>query len=255
MANDYLLQLSLRVHSVYKTLHCISCQTVHLPGDIVAHLNTHDIRIPKKDISKLVTSLTDLQAEESREKIRNPPPGGPPVECLPVVQEGHCCNQCNYCVPALTSFRNHWSSAHKDDLTPANESFHLGVIQTFFKSRRQSWFEVIPSLVPSPPSVDLFEVYMQQQVPKFKETLVNEPIHVREIPPFLQVTGWHLHLEKHLKTRQGIKNIRSLVYLPTLRDNETSYLHNLVLAYMKDIRHKNQNSSLAVRSILMECPR
>ena len=118
ISNSFLDSVSLRVHSVYRTLHCVTCETVHLPNAVCEHLKIHDIAISTKDG---LTFLADVMKElnvRTTPDVKTPTPRGPPVECLKVVLDGHCCNYCNYCVPAFNTFWKHWySSVHQDNKT------------------------------------------------------------------------------------------------------------------------------------------
>ena len=105
--------------------------------------------------------------------------------------------------------------------------------------------------------MDIFEAYLQQQVPKFQSTLICAPIHVRETPPLLQITGWHMHLREYITTRVDVETLRTLVQVtpPSKQKKGLGCLRDVSLDYMKDIRKKAQNSSIGIRSLLMECPR
>lgn len=254
VTDEFLTLKSLRVHSVYKTLHCVSCETAWEPSAMPSHLQSHGITITKQEQDHFAESLRNFNVISTAAEVKLPASRGPPVECLVIVQKGHCCNECHYCAPTFGTFKNHWSAVHRDVQIPASISFHHGFIQNFFKSH-QCWFEVLPALI-SMPSTDVFDAYLQHQVPKFQSTLVVPPIHVRETPPMLQVTGWHLHLQEYTRTRASIECIRSLVQVPPLRQTQgLGRLRQIVFDYMTDIRTKAQNSSIGVKSLLMECPR
>lgn len=138
---------------------------------------------------------------------------------------------------------------------PAISAFHLGSIQTFFNPSPQHWFEVLP-VKTTAPTQDIFAVYLQKQVPKFTSTLIGAPIRVHEIPPLLQVTGWHLHLADYIKTQASVKTLLSLVQPPFVKEpKRLDRLRDIAFDYMKEIRTMAQKSAIGIRCLLMECPR
>jgi hypothetical protein len=256
VSNAFLDSISLRVHSVYRTLHCVCCTSVHIPAHMPEHLKTHSIGPFTKDQEvEFMQAMKEFDVCEGWD-IQLPTPCGPPIECLKVVSNGYCCNHCSYCIPTSRSFNNHWySSKHKDNKRPSSTAYHLGFIQTFFGSNQQRWFEVIPALS-TLPTLDPFAVYLKTEVPKFIKTINEPPTHVREVPPLLNVTGWHDHLASYTKTKADIQNIRTLVRLPPFKETTgLGRLHDITNKYMKDIRAKAHSSSIGIKCLLMECPR
>jgi hypothetical protein len=220
------------------------------------HLKTHGIELATQDqMKKFQLAMNEFDISMTT-NIPIPSPLGPPIECLQITPDGYCCNHCLYCAPSLKAFQNHWfGSTHKNDKTPSALTFHRGAIQSFFNPSPQHWFEVNPTLA-TLSSLDPFAVYLKTEVPKFVRTLNEPPTHVREIPPLLKITGWLDHLEDHIKTKNAIRNIRSLVNLPPSKQTTgLGRLRTIVQAYMKDITKKGQSSSLGVKCLLMECPR
>jgi hypothetical protein len=220
-----------------------------------SHLKSHGITLSKAQQAEYTQCLEEFSVSTSMD-IQVPLPHGPPVECLNVIEEGYCCNHCDYCIPTRRTFNNHWSGVlHQSNKSPAEDAFHRGCIQTFFHGNKQQWFEVLPGLVDISPE-DPFGVYLRQQVPQFISTLNPLPVHVREIPPLLQITGWHSHLEHFIQTKKDVRGIRSLVRLPPFREKKgLGRLRDVVEKYMRDTRLKATQSALGVRCLLMECPR
>jgi hypothetical protein len=228
---------------------------VHIPTAMLGHLRLHDIFLNTKELmDQFMESMREFDIP--KEPITQVPyPRGPPIECLQVTPDGYCCNGCSYCVPQLGTFQKHWYTAHKDDNRSARTSFHLGTIQSFYNPTPQKWFEVLPDLGGIPAN-DPFTVYLQKEVPKLVQTLNVPPTQVREISPLLKITGWQEHLQNHINTRIGVREVRSLVKLPPLRQKEgLGNLGAAVDAYMKDIRQKANLSSIGIKCLLMECPR
>jgi hypothetical protein len=250
LVTDNLLSLkSLRVHSVYKTLHCIICESVWEPSSMPRHLRTHGISFTRIELAQLEDSCENFQVL-SANNVDVPAPRGPPVECLSMVEGGHCCNECNYCAPTFVTFKKHWSTHHPDNHSSARDSFHQGVIQTFFKPHHQHWFEVIPLSIPAR---DVFEAYVQQQIPQFISTLVPAPVHLRQIPVWISLTGWYDHLKDYILTKPGLEHTRSLVQVPPLKQSQgLGRLRDITFTYMKFIRTIANSSSVGTRRLLID---
>jgi Orsellinic acid/F9775 biosynthesis cluster protein D len=234
----------------------MTCQVAIVPTSLHGHLKKHQIALTDDQHSQLFKLIEKYQIIPDT-TITVPLPLNAPVEGLTIVEEGHCCDMCNYCVPTFVTFRMHWSHAHPQDKTPAANSFHLGSIQTFFNPIGQCWFEVQRTIDLSDP----FSLYLRHQVPKYKTATavtIPPPTHEREIPPLLQVTGWHLHLADYITSKPKIRELLELVQPPSVHDSNLAglgQLRGLVWEYMVDVRTKAHNSTIGTRCLLMECPR
>jgi hypothetical protein len=241
---------------VYRTLHCVTCENVHIPSVMCDHIKTHGIEVKTKDQQlQFAQAIAEFDVCKTWD-VQLPAPCGPPVECLKVTKDGYCCNHCRYCVPTYKSFCRHWSSTvHENDKGLSSATYHLGSIQTFFGSNQQKWFEVTPALA-GLSTLDPFVVYLKTEAPRFVKTLNEPPTHVREVPPLLNVTGWHQHLAEHIKSKVDVQNLRTLVRLPPFRETTgLGRLHDITDRYMKDIRAKAHGCSIGIKCLLMECPR
>jgi hypothetical protein len=221
---------------------------------MVRHLKTHGIKLSKATTRRFHQIITELGVLTST-TVTVPDPRGPPVELLAIKPDGYCCNECNFCFPGFGGFKKHWSRDHKNHEAPTMAAYHKGSIQTFFQPTNQRWFEVLPAMT-NLPTQDVFATYLEKQVPKFKSTLISAPVHVHEVPPLLQVTGWHTHLANFIKTQEGVRDIQSLVQVPFSKETKgLDGLRDVVFKYMKDVRAKAQASTIGVKCLLMECPR
>jgi hypothetical protein len=224
---------------------------------MLLHLESHGIKVAttKEKGLEFTQAMSYFNVAKTAD-IQQPAPCGPPIECLKITANGYCCNHCQYCVPTYATFKNHWSSSvHKNDKGSSTTAYHMGFIQSFYSHSPQRWFEVIPALA-GLPLLDPFAVYLKTETSKFLETINEPPTHVREIPPLLNVTSWHIHLAEHIKTKEDIKSMCSLVKLPPFKETTgLARLREIVDKYMKDIRTMAHASSIGIKCLLMECPR
>ena len=256
LSNPFLKSISLRVHSVYKTLHCVCCETIHLPTRMLHHLESHGLKLRTDEHFRLFEQALQEFDVSQTENIAPPTPLGPPVECLKVTHGGYCCNHCSYCVPTQGSFKNHWSSSvHKNDKGSHTSAHHRGSIQTFYYPTWQCWFEVNPALAGLSP-LDPFSVYLTTESTRFIKTLNPSPTHVREIPPLLKLTGWQEHLHPYIQTKADVQKLHALVRLPPFKETTgLARLRIIVDKYMRDVRAKAQACPIGIKCLLMQCPR
>jgi hypothetical protein len=112
---------------------------------------------------------------KNHKELDTPVNGGPPVELLKQVADGHCCNHCGYCVPSLKAMDNHWSQVHKKDCSVScQHHYHQGTMQTFFYPVAEHYFEVNPNLSGQPKD-SIFAIYMRDEVPKIPASPVTAP--------------------------------------------------------------------------------
>lgn len=146
---------------------------------------------------------------------------------------------------------------HKDLLfLPPSERFTTGTIQTFFSPVPQHFFQVNPDLE-NLASDDMFLIYLRDQVPAFVPFPANPPITEREVPPFLQMTQWHLHLKDYLsnfKTRSAVKDLVKLPDHIPHKPAGIDRLRELSFGYLDKVRALAKNSHITVLCMLQEYP-
>lgn len=257
LSSNLLHRFSLRIHQIHKTLHCLTCLAALLPAHAKAHLTAHEIVITVAETIDLLRLCAENQVLTSTDDFESPSADKAPVEGLAIHNEGYSCSVCSYCSTTIGSFDNHWSANHSQNNAPARISYTIKSVQTFFLGRPRKYFSVLPSLA-SLPDHDLFALYLTQQVPKLHTIApVNPPTDIREVPPLLQVMLWHEHLQDFITSKSKIRLLRTLIQLPTGKQSKTCLdrLGDLAFQYAKDIRTMNNGVSLAIKCLLMECPR
>lgn len=247
--------LGLRYHTHFKVLLCV-CGTALLPEACITHVKHHGVKLIDTSQIDFDHAVAALDVATTTSMVQVPPPGGPPVEILTVIKNGHCCNVCNYCSPKKKSLNNHWYATHGKERTLAPElRYHMGAIQSFFIVLGDHYFEVNPTLTQLPAD-DIFAIYMRDEVSKFTPFPATLPTHPNEVPPLLQVTQWHVHLAAYTEDYRKRDALRSLVTLPShSTPTGIGHLGDVAFEYLKEIRDKASQSTLAMRHLLMECPR
>src|SRR5271170_6204161 len=92
---------------------CMSCGHAYQPHLVLGHI---------KDRHGISTNAADHESWSSTVKTFNPkmnfknikgPSDKVPVPILKL-EQGVCCNFCDYCCPKKSTFRNHWNEKHQD---------------------------------------------------------------------------------------------------------------------------------------------
>lgn len=251
-----LRQFSLMFNKVYKTIHCVQkgCRTAVRANSILSHLENHKVSFKKGDKQPLLEYVAALGATSEHPNI---PQDVQPIEGLHPPIDGHCCNLCNYCVPKLSSFKQHWKKEHADeDEHPGNERFHMGLIQTFYVKHPQ-YFKVFPG---APlPKHDPFSIFLRVNAPQIKEAMeatMPLPVDGSEVNPLLQITNWDVHMEPWMTDRTKLRDLLKLRNPPSSKDPE--YLNRLVTVveeYMSAVCKIAVGTPVVVRQMLKVFPR
>jgi hypothetical protein len=255
LSNDAFEYLGIRYHKHYKTIHCV-CEQAVLPDAIVSHVHGHGIKVTREMRRKLEDHLQKVPLVKAVHEVMGPSPNGPPVELLRLV-DGHRCVRCPYAAPAVKSVQNHWHKTHgKVETVAPKDRYTKAMLQTFFAHVGQNYFEVNPALATLSPE-NVFAIYMRDHVPNFPAFPASPPLTEREVPPLLQVTQWHEHLAAYVSNAQTRQNLLSMISL-TSSSTAPKWLKKageICYEYLKDVRAKANRATLAMRMLLMECPR
>ncbi|KIJ32753.1 hypothetical protein M422DRAFT_52712 [Sphaerobolus stellatus SS14] len=246
---------SLAILMPVKCVICVECQHgIQSPDGAIAHLKSvHGVIL--KLSSKVLTQIwTDHAC------IRDPkhlPPVSQKSNAFPglKVEEGVCCNSCNYCVTTMSGslivIRRHWASAHHDAHFTAN-SYHKGSVQNFFPSNKR-YFEVTPSSSVSSQNSP-YELYLNQIASQFSP-IPNYPHSINEIPLLLQKTGWHIYLKDVTPFPDKVQEIMILLTLPQRRgEGWEAQVKHCIMKYMTYIHNNATNSPSGVKALLKNCP-
>jgi Orsellinic acid/F9775 biosynthesis cluster protein D len=246
-----LAQAGLRIHTELNIVICVSCGIAWKPSKLIGHLKNHHIQMKKADEEKLM-SLIHSHGITNDTETENPIPKLAPVELLTVHQGGYCCNICDYCCRSSRSFDNHWSSTHHNFTAERSKRFHRGDVQTIFDPVPVRFFEVSTCLQQVPIGSP-FDIYMKKELPNHPSFQPTIPLKEREIPPFLHVTQWHMHLEEYVTNDLRRKALRDIVRLPKKLQKDD--LHTVVINYMQSVTEKASKMAYQLRCLLIECPR
>ena len=256
LLSDPILELmGVTYHGHFKVLLCL-CGKALTSDSAITHVEGHGAVLSPKDKTKFSDFVMAHYCATGPSDIQHPSPKGPPVEILSQVTNGFCCNSCSYCAREKKTFMNHCYAKHgKEKQLPLDRRYHLGTVQTFFQPVGVQYFEVTPGLA-TLPKEDPFAIYIRDVVPQYKAFPATLPTNAREVPPLLQATQWHTHLQEYSTDHRKRAALRSLITLPS-RSTSTGInsLGSVVFQYLKDIRRLANRTTFAMRCLLMECPR
>ncbi|KAG9097293.1 hypothetical protein FRC06_007719, partial [Ceratobasidium sp. 370] len=239
-----LRQWSLGIASKWNILCCIVCAKKDRPvsfNGVRDHIAKHHV-LPTSLATTTIQGHLARFGVDKRNLMDIPVPTGV-VAPLPFLQE----YEVYKCVPCEEDFNRHTynrsdtrRSEHFRDVHGTHgppELYPERVVkaQCFSASKapRKQWFEVDPALLKVGPLADLdesddpidatardlFEAYLRNYTPAHKPDLPADDF--RDVMPFLQLTGWGKHVQKH-----DIQRLRNLVHI----DAKTDPLQSIFLA-------------------------
>ncbi|KAG8713675.1 hypothetical protein FRC08_012963, partial [Ceratobasidium sp. 394] len=126
------------------------------------------------------------------------------------------------------------------------------------KAPRKEWFEIDPALTKVGPMAeldegddpvdatarDLFESYLRNYTPAQKPDLPAEDF--RDVMPFLQLTGWGKHIQKH-----DVQRLRELVHVDTKSD-PLQYIFLAAILVFQDLQQIVNDQHEIYRTNLMD---
>lgn len=246
-----LTYLGLCIHPDHLVAICVACGVAKLPQDIRGHVVRHKSSVTPSEMAMLNSLLTQYGVVNDPAKVRFPGRGVPPVELLPVVPDAYCCNACPWCFTTLESFKTHWYKNHTELPNDPSDRFHLGSAQTFFEGYGKRYFEVSSLPQGSPSLLKLFWFHHSGPAPSINPT---KPAESRELPPLLVITRWLDYLERYVGpgTELYRRGLRSLVTVDDKRDHRLREGVDVLLSHGQELA---RSAPLAVRYLLVECPR
>jgi hypothetical protein len=154
-SNPLFDSMGVRRHRLFRVLICI-CGRAVLGDGAYGHVTGHGVNLSLAQSRELRNIVDSMDLIKIHKELDTPVNGGPPVELLKQVADGHCCNYCGYCVPSLKAMDNHWSRVHKKDRSVSHQHhYHRGTIQTFSILLLHITLKSIQTLVASPRTVSL----------------------------------------------------------------------------------------------------
>ena len=246
----------LNVFPCPELLACTQCLCGIPPASVLKHADSHGIEITRAEKRTLTEWMSSRKLAKRSEDLTTPPPNSSPISGLKIFT-GHACTLCRFCACEPLTIQKHLSQEHHNRAGTWQENCKAVSLQAFFRTR-PCYFAVKPALA-GLMLTDLYRLYLEQIAPPIDESQrVNPPQDPHEVPPLVRMMGWHEHLAPYLTDRSKIRSIRGLMQLPTASQGVRwlgAPLRATITRYMKDIRTKANNSPLAVRCLLMECPR
>ncbi|KIM35047.1 hypothetical protein M413DRAFT_79781, partial [Hebeloma cylindrosporum] len=232
---------------------CSFCEIALVPNAAVSHVVTHKIRLKKDMRQRLQVIMLRPGVIKAPGDVIVPKPPCAPIEGLKL-EDGYKCKLCTYCCITDSTIKNHFSAKHRDHEGTYKDNCEGATVQTFSRT----YFAVVPLLADMMPD-NLFALYLKDHVPEVEALQVlNPPIDHNEVPPLLKITSWNDHLAPYIGDKRKVRLLLQLLDLPTSKRGEKwlgERLRKTIEGYMKEASRMGTNSSLAIRCILMECPR
>ncbi|KAG6848431.1 hypothetical protein H0H93_000226 [Arthromyces matolae] len=242
--------LGLTFNDVHKVIICLTCQCGWKAGSLAGHLaRSHGIRLSPKEKDDLQSLLAFLDVDDTRIITVN---STVPIENLAIVDDAYLCVVCSYCSLSLQTLMKHFTDAHKQHHLKGESRYTRGSVQTIFKPSPIQYFRVERPPI-TPESINLYDVFVSQELPRFSPLTQVLPQNAREIPPLLTCTQWHLHLAPYIETRLQRESIKSLTEPPIISDDNPLWI--VTYKYLNQIRIMSDKASFRCRILLMECPR
>lgn len=239
---DFLQSIGFQVDTIFKVLICSTCMYAVIPGNIPGHLKTHNIS--RTFLTESINSLVEHFQILIDTSIVSPSSNGPPISGLRI-HDGLSCTYCNYvCLTEGTAEKHHHGKS----------SFIPCKAQTFFYPTSVRYFSVIV-----PEEIidvnDLYGQFVRQILPTIPQLSIGTPSTVREIPPLLLKTQWHLHLKDWQLDPSKRQQIKTLVKPASPSEPWTLALAKSVETYMIEIRSKAYSVDYLVLRKLMQEPK
>lgn len=266
-ASLYYIRLPLNLNAAEESpelgiIICIDCKKGLTRNQARSHYRKeHKISISEdtaQAINKFLVDNNDslVDKSDSIPPYRHLDPYWAPVNFLPI-QKGYLCLKCGYCCPKKQSMRTHWySKGHAN--VDIRIQYRPVYVQCYFKSDRR--YFPVNQLLANVSSGSLYSLFMEEHADIIQEiqecSAVGKPaLTTLEIPPMLQVTQWHDHLQEYTKDSTKISNIRMLMQPPSQKEAKSTWLGHrlstLIWSYMEIIACKARKSPLKVRELLM----
>jgi hypothetical protein len=199
--------LGLCVNQRFSLLICVPCGVVLVPSQGASHLaQKHSLRCA--ELCRIIApySLLSSIPPAMNGAIR-------PIEGLPVV-DAFKCTDCGYILSTTRHLNTHFSEKHPHNTRPDRYAPISAQHLNNFSSK--NYFEVsIPMSATTPLTIDDYIANVTKEMNLVHTTLSVQP-DARNIPQWLQITGWHEHLAGHIP-----KNLRQLVSFPTVAEFPT----------------------------------
>ncbi|KIM38448.1 hypothetical protein M413DRAFT_75856, partial [Hebeloma cylindrosporum] len=235
---------------------CSFCEIGLVPNAAVSHAKSHKINLTKEMRKRIQTIMLRPEMVKAPGDISLPKSPCAPIEGL-AQEKGYACTLCSYCCTGLSTINNHFSAKHRGAEGTCKDNYAEATVQ-MFTPQFKKYFAVIPILT-NMPLDNLFTLYLKEHVPAVEAIeVLNPPIDHNEVPPLVKNTAWNEHLAAYTGDKQKVRLLLQLLELPTSKRGEKwlgERLRKTVEGYMKEASQMGTNSSLAIRCILMECPR
>ena len=216
-SNDALDALGCVINTVHRLIICITCKQAFFPQDLTRHLQTHGHK--NLDIHEFLQSITERFNLHQNLDI-SAPSDRKPIEGLKI-ESGFKCSQCLFASINHEMILKHSRQVHPDTHIIMDKQSIQASVQTFFhwssiKANARQYFPVnfTLSILSTPSIYNTFITTLYPQHISGLQRNVATPSTEKDIPPLLQVTNWHIHLQDYYQDRTLRKLLLDLGSLP-----------------------------------------
>ncbi|KAI0945186.1 hypothetical protein AcW1_001468 [Taiwanofungus camphoratus] len=253
ITNDFLKSINCQIHSHYKIIICMACETAYTPASLAGHLvNQHDFK--KTDLQTQINLLAEEYGIHGDTEIAAPLSDGPPVEGIKM-KDGFKCNLCTYCCGEYSMIRKHYNISHKHlQLQQDSDKWRSSSVQTFFNMTARHYFAVNPSLIKIS-STSHYGHFLTQILPHQSVKVYTAPsTQPKDMNPLMCMTQWLVHLEPYIGTKQDVKKLVQLAELPGRDDEVLGSLSGHIFKYLDQGRGYAHQAPYTVRRMLWHYP-
>jgi len=209
------------------------------------HLGTHNVPFNMEQLEQLADSTADLCPVVSSGHFPDQTVVMAPVADIEIT-EGFKCDDCFYACQKPTVMSQHHS-----------KSSHYGMTAVYLQRlflKQGPFFVVEPALAKLPPVPQhLLRCYLQQLAPSMNNLRRNlaTPTVQNDLPPLVRQLGWHDLLASHLKHKDNVRALFSLMDI-SKPARQAPRLREAILDYLLGIKTKVIKAIFPVRQILQD---
>ncbi|KIJ33252.1 hypothetical protein M422DRAFT_264796 [Sphaerobolus stellatus SS14] len=213
--------------------------------------------ILREDVEHLKALWVEFKIVRNLKDVPRPPNGGPPLPGIKILS-GIACRHCPHIAQEVGLMVTQWYGYHTEDRTPYSDEYvwRPVYLQVLTGSALRYFEVVLPPAAAAPPG-DPWDMYINQHESKFPiYATVNLAPTLNEVPPLQKDTGWHIVFADVITSQRKVKEYMQWIAPPPQHapDGRETRLNSLNFNYLKLTRKDAQDSSMIVRSAVMDSP-
>ncbi|EGN93511.1 hypothetical protein SERLA73DRAFT_156419 [Serpula lacrymans var. lacrymans S7.3] len=229
------------------------CKFGVLAKDAHSHLSySHHLEVDKDNI---LEALRPLQPIDDAHDMPFIAPNGPPLEIIPVVDGYQCTLQCTFCSFKKGTCERHVYHHPREQRNSGIDNLRNARVQTVFQGRNRKYFAINEALA-SPLSEELpLEEILRNYESIFNMVGPSSPNTLREVPPLLQITQWHVLLREYVEDEEKRKQLMTIMGLEE-PECQFAYTHmrKASIKYLNEAANRVRQGGLGIRCLIKHGP-